>query len=152
MRRQMRPVLAALALGLATAARADDPDEYLCIGEQVGGLRYDEQVGKWVLQDFNTSRYVLRHLKDQDFKYLKALGYEQKPWGWFEFGSEIPLIACDNIASLCTHGPASGTSFIFNQTTRRFEMDRNGSYINWTVEHHIFPQAIYIEVGSCSPF
>lgn len=175
--RQLRPVVTALALILATVAHAGS-SQYLCIVDQSAGLRYDDLTKAWRPQAFAAgSKYVLRRLKDDDLTGKYASLLDQQPelnWGMFKFGENVPIGACnETIGLLFCKGLGGVTSdFKVDIESHRFTIAYINGYVNQAFseralrtppekykhltahgeKHDPAPDDLFVQIGKCSPF
>jgi hypothetical protein len=139
---------AMIALTITTASAASN--QYLCITESVGGLRYDAGTRSWRAQTFTPSgKYILRRITGDDAKkwdvLLKKFEIRDRQlqekqmfgvddWAFLNFGENPRLLALcersypEQLPADCKPSPFSPISD-FGTEARRFEIVYRGSYI-----------------------
>jgi hypothetical protein len=153
--RAIGPVLLATVM----AAEASAANQYLCIAENVGGLRDSPATKSWRAQAFTPgSKYILRRVTEDEKVEIRDLKLEGRQtygvgdWAFVKFGEsnfgKSLLALCHESSGdtswFCEASPFSPISS-FVTDSRRFEVV-GGS------RTYAGPDDLFVGIGTCSPF
>lgn len=159
---------------ILTPARAE-PNQYLCVVDQAVGFQFDAKANQWHPQVFSPGKkYIIRRLTADDRSEQSkwsALYKADDNWAFFIFGDKDagPWATCRD-----TFGFYCGNGTEFDPPSLRFTVSYHGSFTSqgyWADElrqhpsgdhgristekarrYVETPDAMFMEIGTCSPF